>query len=103
LTEAAQTQLVNTLALAAERTTAASGAAHVRPRIGLFRPWGSSMDEGWARWVMEQYGFELVTLRPSDFHAPLIDKVDVVILAEEARIPVEVGPGGRGRRRPPVT
>ena len=29
------------------------------------------MDEGWTRWVLEQYGFEYVTLRPADFKSPL--------------------------------
>ena len=96
LPEAAQGELVRDLALVAERTTA-SGAPVARPRIGLFRPWGSSMDEGWTRWALEQYGFELVTLRPGDFRAPLRQKVDVVILAEDARIPVEGNAGGRGR------
>ena len=96
LSEAAQDEIVKTLALVAERT-AASGTPLARPRIGLFRPWGSSMDEGWTRWLLEQYGFDLVTLRPADFRVPLRQKVDVVILAEDARIPVEGGGGGRGR------
>jgi hypothetical protein len=96
LSEAAQDEMVKTLALVAERT-AASGTPLARPRIGLFRPWGSSMDEGWTRWLLEQYGFDLVTLRPADFRVPLRQKVDVVILAEDARIPVEGGGGGRGR------
>ena len=91
-----RTRLVKTLALVAERT-AATGTPLARPRIGLFRPWGSSMDEGWTRWLLEQYGFDLVTLRPVDFRTPLREKVDVVILAEDARIPVEGGGGGRGR------
>jgi hypothetical protein len=99
LSEAAQAELVKTLALVAERTTAAQGVQPVtKPRIGLFRPWGQSMDEGWTRWVFEQYGFDLITLRPADFRTPLRDKVDVVILAEDARLPVEGGGGGgRGR------
>jgi hypothetical protein len=96
LSEAAQDEMVKTLALVAERT-AATGTPLARPRIGLFRPWGSSMDEGWTRWLLEQYGFDLVTLRPADFRVPLRQKVDVVILAEDARIPVEGGGGGRGR------
>jgi hypothetical protein len=96
LSEAAQDEIVKTLALVAERT-AANGTPLARPRIGLFRPWGSSMDEGWTRWLLEQYGFDLVTLRPADFRVPLRQKVDVVILAEDARIPVEGGGGGRGR------
>ncbi len=98
LTESAQQELVKSLALIAERTnSSADGVAVPKPRIGLFRPWGSSMDEGWTRWVLEQYGFDIVTLRPADFRTPLGEKVDVVILAEDARIPVEGNAGGRGR------
>ena len=26
-------------------------------RLGLYKPWNASMDEGWTRWVLEQYGF----------------------------------------------
>jgi hypothetical protein len=95
LTESTQTELVNALALNAERTTV-PGTPLPRPRIGLFRPWGSSMDEGWTRWVLEQYGFEIVTLRPADFRSPLRQKVDVVILAEDSRIPTDTAGPGRG-------
>jgi hypothetical protein len=94
LSESVQNDLVASLALVAERTTP-GGAAMKKPRIGLFQPWSGSMDEGWTRWLLEQFGFEFVTLRPEDFHSPLADKVDVVILADDARIPVE-GAGGRG-------
>lgn len=55
------------------------------------------MDTGATRWLLEQYGFAVVTLHPEDFHAPLGAKVDVVIIADDARIPVEGG-GGRGGR-----
>ena len=47
------------------------------------------MDEGWTRWVLEQDGFDIIALRPADFRAPLADKVDVVILTEDGRLPVE--------------
>jgi hypothetical protein len=100
LSDAAQATLVNTLALSAERTdAAANGPTLARPRIGLVRPWGSSMDEGWTRWVMEQYGFDLVTLRPADFRSALADKVDVVIITEDGRLPVAGAGGGRGGGR----
>jgi hypothetical protein len=94
LTESLQSELVSTLALVAERTTA-NGTPVRRPRVGLFRPWGSSMDEGWTRWMLEQYGFDLVTLRPVDLRSPLAEKVDVLILTEDGRVPVE-GASGRG-------
>jgi hypothetical protein len=32
------------------------------PRVGLYKPWTASMDEGWTRFVLEQYGFEPKTL-----------------------------------------
>ncbi len=95
LTDAAQQDIVQSLSLAAERTTVGAGGAAVKkPRIGLYQPWSGSMDEGWTRWLLLQYGFDFVTLHPEDFHQPLRDKVDVVILADDARIPVEGGQGG---------
>jgi hypothetical protein len=97
LSEQQQNGLVEALALAAERTPP-GGAPVGRPRIGLFRPWSGSMDEGWTRWLLEQYGFEYVTLRPDDFKTPLTGRVDVVILADDARLPIEGVAGGRGGR-----
>jgi Zinc carboxypeptidase len=98
LSDGQSADLVKSLALAAERTSA-SGTSIRKPRVGLFRPWSGSMDEGWTRWVLEQYGFEYVTLRPADFKSPLTGKVDVVILAEDARLPIEGAAGGRGGGR----
>jgi len=31
-------------------------------RVGLYKPWLASMDEGWTRWVLEQYDFNLKNL-----------------------------------------
>jgi hypothetical protein len=90
LADSAQTELVNSLALMAERT-AVSGTALKKPRIGLYQAWSGSMDEGWTRWMMEQYSFEFISLHPEDFHGILRDKVDVIILADDARIPAAGG------------
>jgi len=97
LTEAAQTELVNSLALSAERT-APNGTPVKKPRIGLYQQWGGSMDAGWTQWLLEQYGFDFVILRPEDFHSSLRDKVDVILFADDARLPgvAEPGRGGRG-------
>ena len=97
LPEAAQTDLVSRLSLAAERTSA-TGTPVKKPRIGLFQPWSGSMDEGWTRWILEQYDFEFASIHPEDFHTPLNEKIDVLILADDARIPVEGSAGGRGGR-----
>jgi hypothetical protein len=99
LSEAAQNELVASLALQATRATSAateSVRAVKKPRIGLYQPWTGSMDEGWSRWVLEQYGFPIVTLHPEDFTSPLSAKVDVVIVADDARVPVQSADNGRG-------
>ena len=105
LSEPAQNEIVSTLALSAERSsgTRIAGADPVRPirktRIGVFDTWSGSIDAGWTRWLLEQYGFEFVVLHPEDLHNPLANRVDVVILADDARIPLERS-AGRGGRRP---
>ena len=104
LSPAGQDALVRSLALVAERTDA-SGAMVKTPRIGLFQPWTASMDEGWVRWLLERYGFEFVLLHPEDLKSPLAGKVDVVVIADDARVPLEQGlaagqGGGRGGAQP---
>ncbi len=40
-----------------------------RPRIALYQPWSSNMDEGWTRLVLENFGFEYEVLHAQDFRA----------------------------------
>ena len=96
LTAPQQDQLVKTYALQAERVAPPSGAAEIRrPRVGLYRPWMASMDEGWTRWLLERYGFEVVSLSPQDFRgAKLGDRVNALIIADEARGLLEGHPTG---------
>jgi len=100
LSVSAQSALVQALALTAERT-AQSGIPIRKPRLGVYEPWGGSMSAGWTRWILEQYGFDYVTLRPADFHSPLGTKVDVVLMADGTRLPTAAAGdrgGGRGGR-----
>jgi hypothetical protein len=87
LTSAQQDEIVRSYALQAERVGAPSGAREVkRRRVGLYRPWMASMDEGWTRWMLERYGFTIVGLYPQDFRdATLADRVDALIIADEGR------------------
>jgi hypothetical protein len=97
----AQDRLVASLALQAERAPAAPGSVAIhRPRIGVYEPWAGSMDAGWTRWVLEQYGFPFVVVHPQDFQSRLADTVDVLILADDARVPVAGAPSGRGTSAP---
>ncbi|MCZ6599111.1 MAG: M14 family metallopeptidase [Planctomycetota bacterium] len=53
------------------------------PRIGLYRPWAPSMDEGWTRWLFEQFGFEHTSLYNEGVRAGhLGDRFDVIVLAD---------------------
>jgi hypothetical protein len=100
LAPGAQELLVTSLALHAERTDSIRARPIHPARIGVFEPWTGSMDAGWTRWVLERYGFSFVVIRPEDFKTRLADKVDVLVLADDARVPVAgaaaAGRGGRG-------
>ena len=98
LSSRAQEELVQSLSLQAERAESAPGRAVRQPRIGMYQPWTGSMDEGWSRWVLEQYGFPLVSVHPEDFKSPLAQKIDVLIMADDARVPVAGAAAGRGGR-----
>jgi hypothetical protein len=53
------------------------------PRLGLYNAWGGNMDEGWTRWVLEQYEFPYTTLRDKDIRAGgLRAKFDVILLPD---------------------
>jgi hypothetical protein len=56
-----------------------------RPRVALYRSWVVSMDEGWTRWVLEQFGFQYASLTDAEVRAGnLRDKFDVVILPDQS-------------------
>jgi hypothetical protein len=63
-----------------------AGAIAIRaPRIGMYDTWnGGNMDEGWTRWVLEQYGFRSTRVHNADIKAgKLREKYDVVILPDQ--------------------
>lgn len=52
-------------------------------RVGLYRPWQASIDEGWTRWILEQYGYKPISLYNADMRAgDLGSRVDVIILPD---------------------
>lgn len=84
LSAGAMDQLASRLALQVRRGPA-SGAELRRPRIGLYRPWTASMDEGWTRWLFERFGFEHTSLRDADVRAGgLGHRYDVIVLPAES-------------------
>ena len=85
LNGSAMQRMVDDLALQAERTGTA-GTPIAQPRIGLYRPWAASMDEGWTRWLFEMYGLSFHSLYNADVKAGnLRDRYDVIVLADMGR------------------
>ncbi|MGE5361918.1 MAG: M14 metallopeptidase family protein [Bacteroidales bacterium] len=52
------------------------------PRVGLYQPWGGSADEGWTRWVFEQFELPYTTLHREDVRegGPLSARFDTIVL-----------------------
>jgi len=61
-----------------------SGAYALKPvRLGLYKSWTASMDEGWTRWVLEQYAFPYVSIFDADIRkGDLKSKIDVLIIPD---------------------
>ena len=70
-----------------------AGATKLRaPRVGLYKPWVASMDEGWTRFLLERYGFAPVTLDNAAIRAgKLGTKFDVVVLADSSKSVIATG------------
>jgi hypothetical protein len=53
------------------------------PRVGLYKPWAASMDEGWTRFILDQYEFKYATLDNSGMkNKNLRSRFDVIILPD---------------------
>ncbi len=74
---------VKDLALNVQLTNSSKGVS-VNPRIGLYRPWRPSMDEGWTRWLLECFGFPFANIGNNDFiSGELRERFDVIVLASD--------------------
>ena len=84
------------------------GASRQRlPRIALYQPWTGNIDEGWTRWLFEQYGISYTTVHDNDLkRGGLRQRFDVIVLpdadgsailsgVDSTRIPLQYA-GGMG-------
>ena len=84
-------QWINDYAVNGLMTTSGAGVS-LKPRIGLYRPWRASMDMGWTRWILDQFGTNYTSLRNEDFIAGhLQDRFDVILIASERPHTIEDG------------
>ena len=63
-----------------------------RPRLALYQSYTANMDEGWTRWLLEQFGFAYTTLHNQDIQAGgLHDKFDVLVIPDQSAGSLENG------------
>lgn len=66
-----------------DRLPPSETAAIKSPRVGLYQGWGGNEDEGWTRWLLEQYEFPYRSLQDQTIRAgALRDAFDVIVLPD---------------------
>ena len=64
-------------------------------RIAIFANYAPSMDEGWTRWIFDQYRIPFTVITSKDIRAGnLASRFDAIILPEQAPRAIERGPAG---------
>jgi hypothetical protein len=68
-------------------STMPQNAVQLKPvRVGLYKPYYASMDEGWTRFILEQYGFGVKSIENKEVKAGnLNSKFDVIILPDTTK------------------
>jgi hypothetical protein len=63
-----------------------------RPRIGLYRSYQPAMDEGWTRWVLEQFSFPYTNLENrAVLQDALATKFDVIVFPDQREASIHSG------------
>jgi zinc carboxypeptidase len=63
-----------------------------RPRVALYQSWTASMDEGWTRWLLEQFGFAYTSVHNADIQAGgLRAAFDAIVIPDQPAPSIENG------------
>ena len=81
------------LAMLAEPAYVAEGlSGNTSRRIALYRSWAPAMDEGWTRWVFDQYRIPYTRIVDRDVRAGnLRDRFDVIVVPDQPAVQIERG------------
>ena len=56
------------------------------PKVALYKSWVASMDEGWTRWILEQFEFAFVNVSDAEIRAgDLRNRFDVIVFPSQSR------------------
>ncbi|MFT5500669.1 MAG: hypothetical protein ACI88G_000802 [Woeseiaceae bacterium] len=50
------------------------------PRVGMYKSYVAFMDEGWSRWLLEEYGFAPTSLSDNDIRSGDLSAYDAIVL-----------------------
>jgi hypothetical protein len=70
---------------------AVNGAAITRPKIGVYQSWvvvDHNPDEGWMRWMLEQYGYEYKTLHDADVRAENLSAFTAIVIPDQPALDI---------------
>lgn len=71
-------------------------------RLAVYQPWTACIDEGWARWVLEQYGVTYTTLHNADVRqGSLRERFDVLLIPEMTPQDLREGRGEKTKEGEP--
>jgi hypothetical protein len=63
-----------------------------RPRVGLYQSFEPNMDEGWTRWLLEQFGFAYTSVHNADIQSGhLRDRFDSLVFPDQAASVINSG------------
>lgn len=69
------------------------------PRLGLYQPWTANMDEGWTRFVLEQFGFTYRLLHNEEIkRGDFRGQIDVLLLPSQSRTGILRGSSSKDQR-----
>ncbi|WP_419213204.1 M14 family zinc carboxypeptidase [Maribacter sp. X9] len=72
--------------------TSSSTKTNVNTRIAIYDPWTASMDMGWTRWLLDNFGIPHTIIRNADVvNGNLNDRFDVILMASERSGTIENG------------
>ena len=63
------------------------------PRIGLYKSFSSAIDEGWTRWILEDYEFPYHNLYNQDIREADLSEYDVILFPHQEPDKIEQGLG----------
>jgi hypothetical protein len=70
------------------------------PRVGLYQSYMPSMDEGWTRWLFDDFGFAFTTLHDADVKSgDLRARFDAIVIPDQQ--PGQLAQGHRAGSMPP--